>query len=70
MARHHTVASLDGARHGYRAVRAELDGRLLQKQLDAVLAAYLVEGKRLAANAKAIVLVEHALRDDTVTREP
>src|ERR1700728_1494802 len=54
MARHHTQACVEGARDGYRTART-------------VLAAYRTEGRRLASTAKAVLLIEEALRGDTFT---
>jgi hypothetical protein len=60
MARHHTQACVEGA-------RAELGETLPPHAIDALLAAYRTEGRRLAANAKAVVLIEQALRGDVFT---
>src|ERR1700751_3312177 len=54
MARHHTSACVEGARAGYRTVRT-------------VLTAYRTEGPRLAATARAVVLVERAIRGEVFT---
>jgi hypothetical protein len=62
MARHHLCACADGARQGYRTARTELACALPPHARSAVLAAYAAEGRRLAATARAIELVEHALR--------
>src|ERR1700723_4239178 len=61
MARHHTQACVEGARAGYRTARTELGEALPPHAIDAVLAAYRTEGRRLAANARAVALVERAL---------
>jgi hypothetical protein len=63
LARHHVHACADGARQGYRTARAELAGPLPPHALNSVLAAYRREGRRLAAAAKAVDLVERALRN-------
>jgi hypothetical protein len=55
--------SLEGARQGYRVARSELGEALPPHAIDAVLAAYKTEGRRLAAAVKAAELVERALRD-------
>ncbi|HSZ42341.1 MAG TPA: hypothetical protein VK817_20475 [Trebonia sp.] len=62
LARHHSQASVTGARQGYRVVRTELGGEIPPHAIDSVLSAYRIEGKRLAATARAVELVEHALR--------
>ncbi|HET6192422.1 MAG TPA: hypothetical protein VFE59_36105, partial [Trebonia sp.] len=67
MARHHTQACVEGARAGYRTARTELGETLPPHAIDAVLAAYRTEGRRLASTAKAVVLIEEALRGDAFT---
>ena len=62
MARYHAKASVEGAREGYRTARTELAGALPPHAIDTVLAAYRKEGARLAATARAVGLVERALR--------
>jgi hypothetical protein len=64
MARHHSEACVEGARAGYRTVRGELAEALPPHVVDAVLAAYRTEGRRLAATARAVVLVERAMRGE------
>jgi hypothetical protein len=64
MARHHTKACVEGARQGYRTARTELAGSLPPHAIDTVLAAYRKEGSRLAATARAVGLVERALRGE------
>jgi hypothetical protein len=64
MARHHTAACVEGARQGYRTARTELTGVLPPHALDAVLTAYRTEGQRLAATARAVALVERAIRGE------
>jgi hypothetical protein len=64
MARHHTQACVEGARAGYRTARTELGETLPPHAIDAVLAAYRTEGRRLASTAKAVALIEEALRGD------
>src|SRR6266581_1730384 len=78
MARYHSKACVEGARQGYRTARTELAGTLPPHAIDTVLAAYRKEGARLAATARAVGLVERALRgevftprmDTAVTAEP
>ena len=67
MARYHTKACVEGAREGYRTARTELAGALPPHAIDTVLAAYRKEGARLAATARAVGLVERALRGETFT---
>jgi hypothetical protein len=62
MARHHAKACVEGARQGYRTARTELGGAVPPHAVDSVLAAYRQEGARLAATARAVGLVERALR--------
>ena len=64
MARHHTSACVEGARAGYRTVRTELAEELPPHAVDAVLTAYRTEGRRLAATARAVALVERAIRGE------
>jgi uncharacterized protein with HEPN domain len=67
MARYHAKACVEGAREGYRTARTELAGTLPPHAVDTVLAAYRKEGARLAATARAVGLVERALRGETFT---
>jgi hypothetical protein len=67
MARHHTASCVEGARQGYRTARSELSEALPPHAVDAVLAAYRREGSRLAATARAVGLVERALRGEVFT---
>jgi hypothetical protein len=64
MAIHHTRACVTGAREGYRTARTELGAALPPHALDAVLAAYRAEGRRLVATAEAVELVARALRGE------
>jgi hypothetical protein len=64
MARHHTAACVEGARQGYRTARTELAEVLPPHAVDAVLTAYRTEGRRLAATARAVVLVERAMHGE------
>ena len=64
MARYHAKACVEGARQGYRTARTELAGALPPHAIDTVLAAYRKEGARLAATARAVDLVERALRGE------
>jgi hypothetical protein len=67
MARHHTAACVEGARQGYRTARTELAETVPPHAVDAVLAAYRTEGRRLAATAKAVELVERAMHGERFT---
>src|ERR1700729_661863 len=64
MARHHTQACVERARAGYRTARTGPGGAIPPHAVDAVLAAYRTEGRRLAANARAVALVERALHGE------
>lgn len=66
MARYHARACVEGARQGYRAARTELAAALPPHAVDSMLAAYRKEGARLAATARAVALVERALRGEAV----
>jgi hypothetical protein len=67
MARYHTKACVEGARQGYRTARTELADALPPHAIDTVLAVYRKEGARLAATARAVTLVERALRGEVFT---
>ena len=67
MARYHSKACVEAARQGYRTARTELAGTLPPHAIDTVLAAYRKEGARLAATARAVGLVERALRGEVFT---
>lgn len=69
LARHHLAACVEGARNGYRTARSELGKSLPPAALDAVLAAYSSEGKRLADAAKAADLIEQAMRGRAFVRQ-
>src|SRR5260370_6694048 len=66
-ARHHVAACVQGAREGYRTGRAELGGQLRPGGMEAGLAAYRAEGGRLVETARAVALVERALRGEAFT---
>lgn len=65
LAHYHLWACVEGARQGYRTARTELSGLLPPHALDAVLAAYRSEGRRLVAIAQGVDLVSRALRGET-----
>jgi hypothetical protein len=67
MARHHSQACVEGAREGYRTARTDLAGVLPPHAIDTILAAYRKEGARLAETARAVDLVERALRGEIFT---
>jgi hypothetical protein len=64
LATHHVAACVEGARQGYRTARSELGDVLPEHGVDAVLAAYRGEGRRLVATAQAVDLVGRALRGE------
>jgi hypothetical protein len=64
MARHHVAACVQGAREGYRSTRTELTGVLPAASVDAVLAAYRSEGRRLVDVAQGVDLIGRALRGE------
>jgi len=66
IARHVATGAVDGARDGYRTARTELGEAVPPHAVDAALTAYRDEGRRLAAAAKAAVLVERALRGEAL----
>ena len=61
IARHHAEACLDGARDGYRSIRAELEGLLSPSEVEEVLAVYRTVGASYIATARAVGLVVEAL---------
>jgi hypothetical protein len=67
MAAHHAEACVTGARAGYRNARTEVGGALPPHALEALLAAYRAEGRRLVATAQAVDLVARALRGEVFT---
>jgi len=67
MATHHVRACVEGARQGYRSARTELADALPPHALDAVLAAYRDEGRRLVTTMQAVDLVSKALRGEVFT---
>jgi len=64
MASQHARACVEGARRAYRTARAELGAFLPPHAVDGALAAYRTEGFKLAATARAVELVERAIRGD------
>ena len=70
MARHHGEACLDGAREGYRSIRAELQGWLSPSEVEEVLATYRTVGARHVATARAVGLVVEALHRESFQPPP
>lgn len=66
IARHTATGAAEGARQGYRTARTELGEAVPPHAVDAALAAYRDEGRRLVAAAKAAELVERALRGEAL----
>jgi hypothetical protein len=64
MAKHHVTACVQGAREGYRTARTELGRVLPPHSLDAVLAAYSAEGRRLVDTARAVDLLIRSLQGE------
>jgi hypothetical protein len=64
IARHIVAGAIDGARDGYRTVRTELSEAVPPHAVDAALAAYRDEGRRLVAAEKSAKLIERALRGE------
>jgi hypothetical protein len=58
----HVSSGADAARHGLATARADLRDVVSADVIDAALAAYEREGARLARTARAVRLVEEALR--------
>lgn len=67
LARHHVNACLEGSRHGYRTVRTELSETLPPHRVNQVLAAYREEGIRLSGIARAVDLIDRAMRGEAFT---
>jgi hypothetical protein len=62
MARHHVTAAVEAARQGFRTARVELRDIVPPHGIDVVLDVYRREGTRLVRLAKAVELVEVAIR--------
>ena len=60
----HLTASVQAARQGIATLRADVRGAIPPEAVDAALAAYEREGRRLARAARQVVLVEAALRGE------
>jgi hypothetical protein len=66
IARHAVHGRVEGARAGYRVLRAELAEMIPPHAADTALLACRMEGLRLAKDERAVVLVERALRGEDV----
>ena len=64
MATHHVTACVEGARQGYRTARSDLADDLPPAGVEAVLAAYRSEGRRLSQTARSVELIARALRGE------
>jgi hypothetical protein len=60
----HVASGVDAARQGLRTVRADLKGVVPPEAVDAAIAAYEREGRRLVAAGRAVALVDAALRGE------
>lgn len=60
----HVAAGVQAAREGLRTVRADLRGVVPPEAVDAAIAAYDREGRRLVAAGRQVELVAAALRGD------
>ncbi|MDX6552430.1 MAG: hypothetical protein QOH74_918 [Gaiellales bacterium] len=60
----HVAAGVQAARNGLRTVRAELDGLVDAEVIEAAIAAYDREGRRLATAGRQVELVAAALRGE------
>jgi hypothetical protein len=60
----HVAAAVQAARDGLRTVRAELSGLVTPEVIEAAIAAYEREGRRLVTAGKQIEMVAGALRGE------
>lgn len=60
----HVAAAVQAARGGLRTVRAELDGLVGPEVIEAAIAAYDREGRRLVTAGRQVEMVAAALRGD------
>jgi len=60
----HVTAGVQAARNGLRTLRAELSGLVAPEVIEASVAAYDREGRRLAQTGRQIALVDAALRGE------
>lgn len=68
-AAHHVAAGIEAARTGLATARNELRDVVSTETVTAAVAAYEREGARLMATARAVALVEEALRGRRFTRK-
>jgi hypothetical protein len=64
IARHELNGAVEGARDGYRTTRSELGELVPPHVIDAALRDFRTEGRRMTATARAVNLVERALRGE------
>ena len=60
----HVGSAVEAARHGIRTIRADLRGVVAPEVVDASIAAYEREGRRLLTVTRQIALVDAALRGE------
>ena len=60
----HVASAVEAARHGIRTIRADLRGVVAPEVVDASIAAYEREGRRLLTVTRQIALVDAALRGE------
>jgi hypothetical protein len=60
----HVESAVQAARDGLRTLRAELSGQVPPDVIDAAIAAYDREGRRLVATGRQVALVAGALRGE------
>ena len=60
----HVASAVEAARHGLRTVRADLRGVVPPEVVDAAVAAYEREGRRLVHAGRGVALVDAALRGE------
>jgi hypothetical protein len=60
----HVAAGVQAARDGLRTVRSELDGLVAPDVIEAAIAAYDREGRRLVATGRQVEMVAAALRGE------
>jgi hypothetical protein len=63
-AAHHVAAAVEAARNGLRTVRSELHGLVGPEVIEAAIAAYDREGRRLVAAGRQVEMVAAALRGE------
>ncbi|MCU1595970.1 MAG: hypothetical protein JWO12_3362 [Frankiales bacterium] len=63
-ARGHVESAVEAARQGIRTLRADLKGVVTHETVEAAVAAYDREGRRLVQTGRQVAMVESALRGD------